>query len=152
MSKLPLRKPENAPAWAFWWDSNNVHGWVCDSDAWAIVMAANTHIEDLVHRARQAQGSEESYGLRAEHVGVRTLADHARAYGLAWMFSMTEPRVHWRPHQYFVVWSLPGSRGLYLSVWRAMFVVGPPWEWLNIRDLPTRWRIGIGPFSFSWWR
>lgn len=63
-----------------------------------------------------------------------------------------EPRVHWRPHQYLTVWSLPGSRGLYLSIWRAMFVVGPPWEWPNVRVVPTRWRVGIGFFSFSWWR
>jgi hypothetical protein len=94
-SQLEASKPENAPPWAFWWESNHLHGWVCHPDAWATVKAAYPDIEDLAERAKQAAwehpmvaiqaSGADSYGLRREHTGSRSLADHGREHGLAWL-------------------------------------------------------------------
>ena len=44
-----------------------------------------------------------------------------------------------------------GSRQVDLHAWRLSVAIGLPLEWPVWRRYPTRWRLGFGPFSVSWW-
>lgn len=62
------------------------------------------------------------------------------------------PIILWRPREWFTLWKLPGSWCIYLSLWRLLFVFGPPWEWPSVRVVPQRFRVAAGLVSVSWWR
>lgn len=91
---LPQIRPESAPSWAFWLETNALFGWVSSSEDWEIAKAA---LQGRAEPSRMRQAvvdhpmvvlsarAKDSYGTRREHCGPRTLADHAAEHGLDWL-------------------------------------------------------------------
>lgn len=85
--------PDNPPEWLFWWESNQLLGWVASPEDWKKVKATYPDLD--THRVRQASRdhaavvmhapASRSFGLCREHDGEKTLADHAAEYGLEWL-------------------------------------------------------------------
>jgi len=97
--QLRQLKPDGAPVWAFWWESNNCWGWIASEEDWDHVRQIYRDVAPSVDllRARVAEWDHPasivsgvprnlSFGFRREHTGGRlTLWDHALAHGLNWM-------------------------------------------------------------------
>lgn len=88
---LPGVLPNDAPAWAFWLETNSVYGYVCSEEQWRMARACYPDVP--VERFRAAAWQHPAtfdvrvanFGLRREHTGARTLVDHAREHGLGWL-------------------------------------------------------------------
>lgn len=102
-SRIPASRPEDAPDWSFWWDSNATWGWVCSEAHWRI-LCEHLSVEkpkalERVLSARLAAWSHPtallsggagnvSFGFRREHRKPTTLRDHAEKHGLTWMLTV----------------------------------------------------------------
>jgi hypothetical protein len=84
------------PHGAFWLETNTLWGWVWEAGHWETAKAAFVEAgrEDLAkpERHRQAAWAHwsgaagvRSFGTREEHIGERTLLDHAKEFNLEWL-------------------------------------------------------------------
>lgn len=100
LEQLPPTRPDGAPAWAFFWDSNPINGWVASEEdfrilvrvleLWAAINGGpvpTLTTDDRRHplQAKRFDGVDfHGFGFRFEHRG-ETLRTHAERNGLDWM-------------------------------------------------------------------